>query len=58
MVRGNKILLGNGREERFVTVRMPTQHDGVGTALRSTYPASTADIPDDLQALLRRLDRI
>ncbi|MFZ2997642.1 hypothetical protein [Sphingobium sp.] len=41
----------------FVTVGMPMPYEGVGNALRSTFAAARDSLPDDMLALLGKLDR-
>lgn len=45
---------GNGG---LLTVGLPLPHEGVGNALRSTFVASDAGLPDDMMALLEKLYR-
>jgi len=45
---------GNGR---VVTVAMPEPYEGVGNALRATYAPGRDGVPDDMMALLAKLDR-
>ncbi|HAF42013.1 MAG TPA: hypothetical protein DCG90_09655 [Sphingobium sp.] len=47
----------NGDRDRLVTVGLPTPYEGVGNALRSTYAPPREAIPDDMMALLMKLDR-
>lgn len=42
---------------RVVTVALPQPYEGVGNALRSTYAPPREGLPDDMAALLARLDR-
>lgn len=44
---------GNGR---LMTVRVPAPYEGVGNALRSTYAPGRESLPDDMMALLAKLD--
>jgi hypothetical protein len=47
----------NGDRTRIVTVGLPTPYEGVGNALRATYAPRRDSIPDDMMALLMKLDR-
>ncbi|WP_336958433.1 hypothetical protein [Sphingobium aquiterrae] len=47
-----------GRAMQFVTVASPTPHEGVGCALRSAYETSPLSLPDDMAALMNRLNRL
>jgi len=38
------------------TVTIPRVHDGIGDALRSCFAPGAADLPDDMRALLDRLN--
>lgn len=40
-----------------MTVGVPTPGDGIGRALRSAYRPKANDLPDDMLALLEKLDR-
>ncbi|WP_231382245.1 hypothetical protein [Sphingobium indicum] len=42
---------------RIVTVALPLPYEGVGNALRATYAPPRDSLPDDIAALLARLDR-
>ncbi|WP_239018923.1 hypothetical protein [Sphingobium terrigena] len=42
---------------RIVTVALPLPYEGLGNALRSTYTPQRDGLPDDIAALLARLDR-
>jgi len=49
-----------GRESgsgRVVTVALPEPYEGVGNALRATYAPGRDGVPDDMMALLAKLDR-
>jgi hypothetical protein len=48
---------GDGGKGRMVTVALPTPYEGVGNALRSTYAPGRDALPDDMAALLAKLDR-
>ncbi|MEK6724247.1 MAG: hypothetical protein ACOY4N_05095 [Pseudomonadota bacterium] len=39
-----------------MTVALPLPYEGVGNALRSTYAPPRDGLPDDMTALLARLD--
>lgn len=41
----------------FVTVATPTPYDGLGNALRMTYAPGRDGLPEDMMALLAKLDR-
>ncbi|MEC3910657.1 hypothetical protein U5A82_09240 [Sphingobium sp. CR2-8] len=41
----------------IVTVAVPEPYEGVGNALRATYAPGRDVIPDDMMALLAKLDR-
>lgn len=41
----------------LVTVGLPLPYEGVGKALRSTFSAARDGLPDDMLALLGKLDR-
>jgi|TARA_B100000678_G_C17861790_1_gene363454 hypothetical protein len=45
-----------GDKGRVVTVALPLPYEGVGNALRSTYAPPRDGLPDDMTALLARLD--
>jgi hypothetical protein len=47
----------DGGDGRIVTVALPLPYEGVGNALRSTFGLSRDALPDDMAALLARLDR-
>lgn len=47
----------DGGDGRIVTVALPLPYEGVGNALRSTYAPPREGLPDDMAALLARLDR-
>lgn len=42
---------------RIVTVALPLPYEGLGNALRSTYAPPRDALPDDMTALLARLDK-
>lgn len=42
--------------DRFITVPAPASHDGVGRALRSAYHPMRSALPDDMMALLNKLN--
>lgn len=46
-----------GDDGRIVTVALPLPYEGVGNALRSTYAPPRDALPDDMTALLARLDQ-
>lgn len=46
-----------GDKGRIVTVTPPAPHEGIGNALRATYAPGGDALPDDMMALLARLDR-
>ncbi|WP_329603499.1 hypothetical protein [Sphingobium sp. CAP-1] len=47
----------DGGGGRIFTVSLPSPCEGVGNALRSTYAPARDALPDDMMALLARLDR-
>ncbi len=47
----------DGGGSRIVTVVLPEPYEGVGNALRSTYAPGRDGVPDDMMALLAKLDR-
>ena len=44
------------RDPRYVTVTRPSQHEGVGRALRQAYMARKDALPADMKFLLDKLD--
>ncbi|MGW8204000.1 MULTISPECIES: hypothetical protein [Sphingomonadaceae] len=40
-----------------MTVDVPEPYEGVGNALRATYAPGRDGVPDDMMALLAKLDR-
>ncbi len=46
----------DGNAARFVTVGLPLPYEGVGNALRSTFAPPRESVPDDMMALLGKLD--
>ncbi|MET0370910.1 MAG: hypothetical protein ABW039_05975 [Sphingobium sp.] len=46
-----------GAQGRFMTIGLPMPHEGVGNALRTTFRPVRDTLPDDMLALLARLDR-
>ncbi|MES2172797.1 MAG: hypothetical protein V4523_02505 [Pseudomonadota bacterium] len=40
-----------------MTVALPEPYEGVGNALRATYAPGRDGVPDDMMALLAKLDR-
>ncbi|WP_366941076.1 hypothetical protein [Sphingobium sp.] len=46
-----------GGTGRIVTVALPAPYEGVGNALRSTFAPGREALPDDMAALLAKLDR-
>lgn len=40
-----------------VTVALPQPYEGIGDALRATYAPGRDGVPDDMHALLAKLDR-
>ncbi|MCI4590161.1 hypothetical protein MOK15_08640 [Sphingobium sp. BYY-5] len=54
----DRAVLGrDGERGRIVTVGLPLPYEGVGNALRSTYAPPCDAVPDDMMALLTKLDR-
>lgn len=43
---------------RVVTIGLPVPYEGVGNALRCSYRPSSDTLPDDMMALLSKLDRL
>ncbi|MDX3900789.1 MAG: hypothetical protein QHC40_09810 [Sphingobium sp.] len=41
-----------------MTVDLPSPYEGIGNALRSSYRPSRGSLPDDMMALLGKLDRV
>ncbi|ETI64070.1 hypothetical protein C100_09445 [Sphingobium sp. C100] len=54
---GRSALGRDGELGRIVTVGLPAPYEGVGKALRSTYSPPRDSLPDDMMALLAKLDR-
>lgn len=48
---------GDGPNRRILTVGLPQPYEGIGNALRSTFRARRDCLPDDMMALLDKLDR-
>lgn len=46
----------DGNAARFVTVALPLPYEGVGNALRATFAPPRESVPDDMLALLGKLD--
>jgi hypothetical protein len=46
-----------GGSGSIVTVVVPEPYEGVGNALRTTYKPGRDGVPDDMMALLAKLDR-
>jgi hypothetical protein len=47
-----------GTSAHFITVASPAPHEGVGRALRSVYDPPSPGLPDDINALMERLNRL
>lgn len=47
---------GDGDKGRIVTVALPAPYEGIGNALRKTYSPPRVSLPDDMMALLQKLD--
>ncbi len=47
-----------GATRHLVTVDLPSPYEGIGNALRSSYRPSRGSLPDDMMALLGKLDRV
>lgn len=54
---GQAITGREGSNGRIVTVSLPSPHEGVGNALRSTFAPGREALPEDMAALLAKLDR-
>ncbi len=54
---GQGAIARDGGNARMVTVALPTPYEGVGNALRSTYAPGRETLPEDMAALLAKLDR-
>jgi hypothetical protein len=48
---------GSGGSRRVVSVGLPDPHAGVVNALRASFDIVGPDMPADIMALLRKLDR-
>ncbi|MBB3983513.1 hypothetical protein GGR44_003204 [Sphingobium fontiphilum] len=41
----------------LMSIEAPPRHQGVGNALRATFRPARDDMPEDMMALLKQLDR-
>ncbi|WP_420144214.1 hypothetical protein [Sphingobium sp.] len=54
---GRSATTREGSHAPIVTVTLPEPYEGIGNALRTTYMPGGDGVPDDMMALLAKLDR-
>lgn len=54
---GRSAMTRHGGAGAVLNVALPEPYEGVGNALRATYAPGRDGMPDDMMALLAKLDR-